>query len=114
MPGSPRIQYENDFYHAMNRGRGRRWIFHGAAYFSSIPTINKTKPIMTIPKENLLSDEPLTDASPIYQALWWIAKGEFKTGSEWDRAHDICQSDEGNKPYDWVHALVHWIEGEKT
>ena len=59
---------------------------------------------MTIPKENLLSDEPSTDASPIYQALWWIAKGEFKTGSEWDRAHDICQSDEGKKPYDWVHA----------
>ncbi len=68
---------------------------------------------MTIIKANLLSDEPLTDASPIYQALWWIAKGEFKAGSELDRAHDICQSDEGNKPYDWVHGLVHWIEGDE-
>lgn len=33
MPRPPRIQYENAFYHVMNRGRGRRWIFHKEAYY---------------------------------------------------------------------------------
>ena len=32
MPRPPRVQYENAFYDVMNRGRGRRWIFHGEAY----------------------------------------------------------------------------------
>ena len=35
MPRPPRIQYENAFYHVMNRGRGRRWIFHGEAYYDA-------------------------------------------------------------------------------
>ena len=67
---------------------------------------------MTITKENLLNTEPSTDSNLLYQALWWIAKGEFKSGPEWVRAHDICQSHEGNKPYDWIHALLHWIDGD--
>ena len=29
MPRPARIQYENAFYHVMNRGRGRLWVFHG-------------------------------------------------------------------------------------
>ena len=37
MPGPPRVQYENAFYHVMNRGRGRRWIFHGEAYYEAFP-----------------------------------------------------------------------------
>ena len=35
MPRPARIQYENAFYHVMNRGRGRRWIFHGEAYYEA-------------------------------------------------------------------------------
>ena len=30
-----RIQYENAFYHVMNRGRGKRWIFHGTRYYEA-------------------------------------------------------------------------------
>lgn len=33
MPRPDRIQYENTFYHVMNRGRGRQKIFHGAEYY---------------------------------------------------------------------------------
>ena len=68
---------------------------------------------MTITKDKLLCAEPSSNASLLYQALWWIAKGEFTAGSELNRAHDICQSHEGNAPLDWVHALVHWIDGEE-
>ncbi len=46
------------------------------------------------------------------QALWWLRKGSLKVGAEWERAHDICQSAEGNRPLDWVHALAHLIEGD--
>lgn len=35
MPRAPRIQYENAFYHVMNRGRGRRWVFHGDKYYEA-------------------------------------------------------------------------------
>ena len=30
-----RIQYENAFYYVMNRGRGKRWIFHGTPYYEA-------------------------------------------------------------------------------
>jgi putative transposase len=33
MPRPPRIEYENAFYHVINRGRGRQDIFHDEAYF---------------------------------------------------------------------------------
>lgn len=33
MPRPDRIQYENAFYHVMNRGRGRQKIFHGTEYY---------------------------------------------------------------------------------
>jgi len=33
MPRPTRIEYENAFYHVMNRGRGRQTIFHDPAYF---------------------------------------------------------------------------------
>ena len=35
MPRAPRIQYENAFYHVMNRGRGRRWIYNSRAYYEA-------------------------------------------------------------------------------
>ncbi len=33
MPRPIRIEYENAYYHVMNRGRGRQWIFHGEEYY---------------------------------------------------------------------------------
>jgi hypothetical protein len=55
---------------------------------------------------------PPSDLSPPLQALWWLKKGGLKTGPEWTKAHDICQSREGDRGHDLVHALVHWIEGD--
>ena len=48
------------------------------------------------------------------QALWWLKKGEFKLGAEWERAHALCQQEEGERPHDLVHALCHWIEGDAS
>lgn len=35
MPRAERIEYENAYYHVMNRGRGRRQIFHGKDYYNA-------------------------------------------------------------------------------
>ena len=48
------------------------------------------------------------------QALWWLKKGGLAMGPEWNKAHELCQTGEGKRAYDLVHALVHWIEGDKT
>jgi hypothetical protein len=50
--------------------------------------------------------------SPPLQALWWLKKGGLKMGPEWRKAHELCQSNEGDHGHDLVHALVHWIEGD--
>ena len=46
------------------------------------------------------------------EALWWLKQGAFLPGPDWERAHALCQSDEGNRDFDLVHALCHWIEGD--
>ena len=58
--------------------------------------------------------KPPADLSPPLQALWWLQKGGLAMGPEWEKAHAICQQDEGNADYDLVHALVHWIEGDEA
>jgi REP element-mobilizing transposase RayT len=35
MPRPLRIEYEDAYYHVMNRGRGRKAIFHGDAYYNA-------------------------------------------------------------------------------
>lgn len=30
-----RIEYDNAYYHVMNRGRGRLWIFHDSRYYQA-------------------------------------------------------------------------------
>ena len=55
---------------------------------------------------------PSLGLSDPMQALWWLAKGDWQMGAGWDAAHDICQRDEGDHDHDWVHALVHLIEGD--
>ena len=57
---------------------------------------------------------PPADLSPPLQALWWLQKGGLLLGPEWEKAHTICQQDEGNPHYDIVHALAHWIEGDEA
>jgi hypothetical protein len=56
--------------------------------------------------------QPPEDFSLPSQALWWLKKGNFKMGAEWEKAHAICQMAEGTRSYDLVHALAHWIEGD--
>jgi hypothetical protein len=55
---------------------------------------------------------PTAHLSPPRRALWWLKKGGFRLGPEWDKAHEICQTAEGTFEYDLVHALAHWIEGD--
>ena len=37
---------------------------------------------------------------------------DFKTGDRWQACHDLCQANEGQADFDWVHGLVHLIEGD--
>jgi hypothetical protein len=48
------------------------------------------------------------------QALWWLRKGGFAMGPEWQKAHGLCQMQEGDRAHDLVHALAHWIEGDEA
>lgn len=68
---------------------------------------------MNLPNANLDAAAPPEEYSNPQKALWWLAKGQFKTGPEWEQGHAICQSAEGRPEYDYVHALAHWIEGDK-
>jgi len=56
--------------------------------------------------------EPPKDMSKPLQALWWLKRGELRVGPEWERAHMIVQAMEGVQAFDWVHALMHWIEAD--
>ncbi len=55
---------------------------------------------------SLTASHPPTDLSPIAEALWHDAKGD------WTRAHDIAQSREGTRDYDRLHAYLHRKEGD--
>jgi hypothetical protein len=49
---------------------------------------------------------PPKDASPALQALWWLAK------DDWKRAHECVQAHEGEADCDLVHAHLHRVEGD--
>jgi hypothetical protein len=57
---------------------------------------------------------PPQGLSPALEALWWLKKGGLETGATWERAHALAQGGEGDPACDRVHALVHWIEGDKS
>jgi hypothetical protein len=59
-----------------------------------------------------MPERPPTDLSQPRLALWWLKEGAFKMGNAWEKAHAICQTAEGTRDYDLVHALAHWIEGD--
>ncbi|MCY7359730.1 MAG: hypothetical protein LH609_20205 [Rudanella sp.] len=57
-------------------------------------------------KTSLTALEPPTNLSPIAEALWHDAKGD------WERAHNVAQSREGIRDYDRLHAYLHRKEGD--
>ena len=50
--------------------------------------------------------EPPATLGPALQALWWLAK------NDWKRAHEVVQGHEGEADCDWVHAHLHRQEGD--
>ena len=55
---------------------------------------------------SLTNPQPLTNLSPIAEALWHDANGN------WEQAHNIAQSHEGTRDYDRLHAYLHRKEGD--
>ncbi len=45
-------------------------------------------------------------------ALDLLRNGNLALGPELERAHEIVQSHEGTPAFDWIHALIHRIEGD--
>ncbi|HJQ60318.1 MAG TPA: hypothetical protein VJ890_25660 [Vineibacter sp.] len=56
-------------------------------------------------KASLTAASPPTDLSAPLIALWWAAKGEWKT------AHEVAQQHD-DRPSAWVHAYLHRVEGD--
>lgn len=48
----------------------------------------------------------------IEKALEALEAGNCKLGPEWEIAHNIAQSHEGQREFDHIHALLHRIEGD--
>jgi hypothetical protein len=61
-----------------------------------------------------MQQTPPANLSQPQLALWWLKQGDFRMGDAWEKAHLICQSAEGTRDYDLVHALAHWIEGDAS
>ena len=45
-------------------------------------------------------------------ALDHLKTCDFRLGEDWEKAHGICQAHEGTPVFDWLHALIHRIEGD--
>jgi hypothetical protein len=56
-------------------------------------------------RDSLLHDEPPRQLSLALAGLWWDAK------SDWKRAHESAQQDEGPAGA-WVHAYLHRKQGD--
>ena len=46
------------------------------------------------------------------KSLEMLKAGNLEPGPEMERVHEICQAHEGDPAFDWLHALVHRIEGD--
>lgn len=57
-------------------------------------------------RASLDDSQPPAGLTPLLQALWHAAKGE------WDKAHRLAQ-DDGSAEGAWVHAYLHRIEGDE-
>ena len=58
-------------------------------------------------KASLEAGEPPAGLSPLLEALWHDANGE------WDKAHRLAQ-DQDNETGAWVHAYLHRVEGDES
>ncbi|TCL70483.1 hypothetical protein [Rhizobium sp. BK251] len=52
------------------------------------------------------------DLVRMVEAFDRLAEAGFAMGPEWEAVHEICQAHEGEKPFDWGHAICHRIEGD--
>ena len=50
--------------------------------------------------------------APLRTALEFLEADNFRPKENWEKAHQICQVHEGSPLFDWVHALIHRIEGD--
>ncbi|GAB3223056.1 hypothetical protein [Spirosoma arcticum] len=57
--------------------------------------------------KTLTQPQPPAGIHPVLQALWYDANGQ------WEQAHEIAQSREGEPPYDRLHAYLHRKEGDR-
>lgn len=55
---------------------------------------------------------PKSDLTRLIAAFDRLAADGFAMGADWEAVHEICQAHEGEKPFDWGHALCHRIEGD--
>ena len=55
----------------------------------------------------LTGPQPPAGGHPVLQALWYDAN------DQWEQAHEIAQSREGDQPYDQLHAYLHRKEGDR-
>lgn len=56
----------------------------------------------------------MPDETDAKRALELIERGDFKTGDNWTKAHEIAQGHEGVPIFDAIHALLHRIEGDTS
>jgi len=57
-------------------------------------------------RASLTNPDPPGSLSPLLQALWHAARGE------WETAHRLAQ-DDGSAEGAWVHAYLHRVEGDE-
>ncbi len=62
----------------------------------------------------MTGETPPAGLAPPFAALWWLDKGGLEMGPEWEKAHAIAQSKEGDRSHDLIHGLIHWIEGDHS
>lgn len=55
----------------------------------------------------LTQANPPADLNPILKGLW------FDANEQWEEAHNIAQSKEGELQYDRLHAYLHRREGDR-
>ena len=53
-----------------------------------------------------------SDIPAMIEAFDRLAAAGFVMGPEWQAVHEICQRHEGQRTFDWGHAICHRIEGD--
>ena len=56
----------------------------------------------------------MSSPEDLRRALDLLRSDDMRPGEAWEKAHQICQANEGIMLFDWIHALVHRIEGDNA